>query len=414
MENLRLCAAGDSACATYQEISPSEVAAALDAGMSRLRFPGALEQVFETDSGGRRADLLIARGIPSLVLFNLFLLYDYIALPDVFLLAVTLRLALVTIAGFATIWVLSTASAPAVREGLMALVAVAAAGILLVLMAKSHSPYRDNYHYGMVPVLMFAAMVQRVRFKFVLAASITIVGLHLAAVLISGMTWVNQVGAVTMMVSTALLSLFAGYSLEREERLSWLLSLRERLRSVRFEEMSTIDPLTGLGNRRALDRALAGLRQTGGSGQVLALALADIDYFKTYNDAYGHLAGDECLRRVAKLLVKEAGKQGGTVFRFGGEEFVILLPAVDAETALRSCEKLRFVVDDAGIAQQGPNHTGRVTISIGVAVMRPEQGDNPDTLIFQADTALYQAKGSGRNQVVMSAYADLDKVRKAS
>ncbi|MBV2179614.1 MAG: sensor domain-containing diguanylate cyclase [Castellaniella sp.] len=147
------------------------------------------------------------------------------------------------------------------------------------------------------------------------------------------------------------------------------------------------DPLTGLGNRRALDVALRTSRTLGRSFAVMVL---DIDFFKRINDHYGHDVGDRVIRRVGELMRGHA-RQGDSLFRMGGEEFLILLPGMGLEVAVSVAERLRASVEQASILPEGA-----VTVSIGVAAWT--RGDM-DAVLKAADQALYRAKEAGRNRV---------------
>ena len=159
---------------------------------------------------------------------------------------------------------------------------------------------------------------------------------------------------------------------------------RELVRTAR------IDTVTGIGNRRALDEAILSL-----AGTRLAAVLLDLDHFKTYNDRNGHLAGDEALARVGAIL-RQAIRREDQVFRYGGEEFLILAPGADAQSAAALAERVRLAVQDDATA--GPWH---LTVSAGVAVADRFSAGSPLGLLRRADAALYQAKRAGRNQVVV-------------
>jgi diguanylate cyclase (GGDEF)-like protein len=167
-----------------------------------------------------------------------------------------------------------------------------------------------------------------------------------------------------------------------------------------LQEFSVRDGLTGVFNRAYFDeRYPRELAQATASGRPLAILLVDVDLFKTYNDAFGHLAGDACLRRIAQTLNQGLRHPGDFVSRYGGEEFVVVLPSCDTLTGLATAERLRRAVADMGIA--GPQ-TGAacVTVSIGHASSYAHAPHVlPETLLANADAALYQAKTLGRNRV---------------
>jgi diguanylate cyclase (GGDEF)-like protein len=163
------------------------------------------------------------------------------------------------------------------------------------------------------------------------------------------------------------------------------------------------DPLTGLPNRARFFDALAReLSRANRSARPLAVAMADLDGFKAYNDAYGHLAGDALLKAVAALLPTGL-RASELVARYGGDEFALLLPEMDAAGAVVVATRLCRVVSQFPFARaealSGAPHTAPVTISVGVAVC-PDDGDTTEALLGQADRRLYEAKRQGHNQVV--------------
>ncbi len=179
------------------------------------------------------------------------------------------------------------------------------------------------------------------------------------------------------------------------ERTAQLQSLNRQL-----EVISTTDALTGIANRRHFDTVLLNeWRRATRQGQPLTLGLIDLDWFKNYNDHYGHQAGDECLRRVARLLTERIGRTGDLVARYGGEEFVFIAPNTDAEHAHRLAQAVCQAVQALALPHEF-SPWGCVTLSIGVATCIPQRGETPDMLIQAADKRLYQAKAQGRNRVV--------------
>jgi diguanylate cyclase (GGDEF)-like protein len=165
--------------------------------------------------------------------------------------------------------------------------------------------------------------------------------------------------------------------------------------------LSSLDGLTGLLNRRAFDETLAiEWRRAYRSETPVSLIIADIDSFKAFNDTYGHQGGDDCLRWVARTLTASFGRAGDFVARYGGEEFLVLFPGAGAAQARTLAERLRSDVEALGILHEGSSAAGIVTLSAGVATLVPREGLPPAKLVSEADRALYEAKGRGRNVVV--------------
>lgn len=170
--------------------------------------------------------------------------------------------------------------------------------------------------------------------------------------------------------------------------------------NVRLSALVGTDGLTGIANRRCFDEAIATeWGRAARSGGYLSLLLIDIDHFKSYNDRYGHLAGDDCLRRVAAVISAQMLRDGDLAARFGGEEFVAILPGADSFGTIEAGERLRAAVEAQAIASPA-GAGGIITISIGAATIRAPNHDGELTaLIEAADKALYRAKHDGRNCV---------------
>jgi diguanylate cyclase (GGDEF)-like protein/PAS domain S-box-containing protein len=166
----------------------------------------------------------------------------------------------------------------------------------------------------------------------------------------------------------------------------------------RLAELAATDDLTGLPNRRQFDSTLADeWRRARRNGTPLSLLFFDVDHFKDFNDRFGHLEGDACLKRIAQVLRRRPSRSTDLAARYGGEEFVVLLPETGSDGAVRLAEELRLMVADLPSAGGGAG----VTVSIGVATMEPRTAvDNgPTDLVVTADRALYRAKNGGRNRV---------------
>ena len=132
----------------------------------------------------------------------------------------------------------------------------------------------------------------------------------------------------------------------------------------------------------------------------LAVVMIDIDWFKDFNDSYGHQRGDDCLRQVAAALADGLSRTGDAIARYGGEEFAVILPATDLEGAVRVAEQLRRRVQALGIPNQASQYSGVVTVSCGVAAIEPNLATDSQVLVAAADRALYEAKKAGRNRVI--------------
>jgi diguanylate cyclase (GGDEF)-like protein len=167
----------------------------------------------------------------------------------------------------------------------------------------------------------------------------------------------------------------------------------------RLETLSQQDGLTGIANRRTFDQRLAmHFSQAARKKEPLSLALCDVDHFKAFNDRYGHIAGDECLRQIAAALARHARRATDLAARYGGEEFALLLPDTPAEGAAKVVEGLRKAVQALGIRHEGSDCADSVTLSVGIATYDPARDTDATNIVRRADEALYRAKSLGRNR----------------
>lgn len=174
--------------------------------------------------------------------------------------------------------------------------------------------------------------------------------------------------------------------------------------NIKLQNLSERDGLTGVANRRKFDTVFdvewkRAIRQ----GTSLALAMIDVDHFKNYNDLFSHQAGDECLKKVARSLEEMLWRPSDLVAQYGGEEFVVILPNLLDNEAMRMMgERFRKGVESLGISHPGNSASDVVTISIGIASTSPSHSNRPEALLKEADSSLYQAKRGGRNRVMLA------------
>lgn len=172
--------------------------------------------------------------------------------------------------------------------------------------------------------------------------------------------------------------------------------------NLMLESLSFLDDLTAIPNRRRFSEFInSEWRRSARGGTPIALVMIDIDFFKLFNDNYGHRSGDEVLQKVASALQKSLKRPGDFVARYGGEEFVVVLPDTDVNGAMVIAEAMRWEIEELGIPHGFSAVSDRLTISLGVAGTVAERDSSPRTLIEAADAALYRAKQSGRNRVEM-------------
>lgn len=168
----------------------------------------------------------------------------------------------------------------------------------------------------------------------------------------------------------------------------------------KLEKLLDVDPLTGIANRRFFDAVFASeFRNSTVRKTPISVAIIDIDFFKKYNDFYGHLSGDSCLRKVAKALESVVQRSGDYVARYGGEEFVIILPNTDQNGAKTVCTRILQAINSLAIPHEASTISPILTVSIGLATEDFENDCDCMDLVNRADSALYTAKNNGRNRI---------------
>ena len=211
---------------------------------------------------------------------------------------------------------------------------------------------------------------------------------------------------VQLYVAGGFLTLAASYRFELSDRTNYLNFLRENLRNDdllraqdKLDRLSRTDFLTDLANRREFDQRFdEAVGACSAQKRPLAVLLADIDYFKSYNDRLGHPAGDVCLRLVAQAIAGVVERSKGFVARYGGEEFVVVLSGAGFDAASTVAERIRAAVAALALPHPGAGAGRHVTLSIGAASFNPERPEDAASLLLRADAALYRAKRGGRNR----------------
>jgi diguanylate cyclase (GGDEF)-like protein len=299
------------------------------------------------------------------------------------------------------------------------IVAASAVGGLIAISLNSREPY-NYYYYNAVTVAMIIVFVlSRIQFKWgVISAIIMLFSLNVG--LIGFGPTSNNLAIVVItnfvFIGSATSALIGTFLIERSLRQNYLQSRLLSVENRDLEEsnltlqyLSAIDGLTQIANRRSLDRSLAiEWQRARRKREPVGFIMADIDHFKMFNDTYGHQAGDECLRIVASLIKDHARRPGDLAARYGGEEFALVLTNSSAEQARIIAEQVRKKIMETTIKYKKSVSTN-ITASLGVASMVPGIGQaNPDALILEADQAMYRAKRSGRNRVMVSGQPDDD------
>jgi diguanylate cyclase (GGDEF)-like protein len=366
-----------------------------------IRFPTDIEKQFEADTHVKRCKRLQTGLLVSAPLYNLFLIADWLLVPDVMKMAVWLHIVVVTPWMLAAAWLISRNPPSFVRECLAASVPLLIIVQIDISFAFTTNAAAAHYQYVVIPALLYTNVsLHRLQFVFARAVTVVILALHLAIVL--SVNYISVPVAATVIVQIAIcayITLVANYTMERDLRRAYLFSLRDRLRHADADAASRRDPLTGLANRFHLEDELRKMWSSCEFKDVaISVVMVDIDHFKDLNDHYGHGAGDLCLKRIAALLTTEFRNGGDLAVRYGGEEFLLLLPAFEMMDAVRLAERVRRSIEEAAIPNDRSGKGGVVTASLGVAAATPRELSSLD-LISAADQALYAAKRNGRNQV---------------
>lgn len=387
----------------------------LGRGPWRLRFADHVEAHFEADTQRQRSRNMVAAGLISALIYNLFLVNDFSFRPDAFTTAVALRAGVMLPVGLSILWWVYRGVSPLVREVLMASTVICATVISCVIFASSTAlySYLDVFSFGLI--LVVGNIVYSLRFGYALASSaLSIVIVSVFVVTYDPMPVEAKRLAIFTLLANAVFTLVANYRLERSERLSYLHVLREKLRAGHYlkdnemlSQLSLTDPLTNLANRRQFDAEFATRwREAVEKNTWVGLMVIDIDHFKAYNDHYGHPQGDDCLRQVATAMQLHS-RSADLVVRFGGEEFVVLMAEASPEAAEPAAERIRRCVETLQIPNAGLSPRAVVTVSVGVAVLPPETEMTADDILSHADQALYQAKRWGRNRIWVANSVDL-------
>ncbi|MFZ2991016.1 diguanylate cyclase domain-containing protein [Ideonella sp.] len=377
-----------------------------------LAFPADMEAQFEADTGQRRARELVWTGLAALLVYNLFLFNDQLNRPETLSTAIFWRLGVVSPYGLLMLALVWRGLTPIWREAAMAstlLVAMLGSGMIFQATTSTATLY-DPFTFSLF--FLAGQIVYQLRFRVALVYAG--LGILLAGFLLLGpgeMPPTAASFAMGLMLATALFTTLAGYRLERAERHAYLLIRRETERSLvawraadSMAWLAQTDALTQVANRRAFDLELPKRwAHAAEQDQSMAALMIDIDHFKRFNDRHGHPAGDACLRSVAAVMRANL-REGDFLARIGGEEFAVLLAGGSPQAAAAFAERLRLSVQQSGIAASAAATTEAegVTVSVGLAQMRPQPPQSPVQLLEAADAALYEAKRRGRNCCVMA------------
>jgi diguanylate cyclase (GGDEF)-like protein len=378
-------------------------------GLRTQRFPEALEAAFNEYFCANTLKHVRVALMTGLFLFMIFGIVDLMLLPADRAHMWFIRYAVVcpTIAAGLSITYASRFR-HLIQPALTLVMLVASLGIVAMVYFDP-TPAKNYYYSGILLLIMGAFTFVSMRFFYAVSWALTTTLAYETVAIFINHTDANiLVQNSFSIIATIIIGAFSNYLMENYLRRDFLNSLllesenrQLQKTSQELHRLSISDALTGLGNRRHFEHMLdqEWLRALRAETPV-SLILFDIDFFKPYNDNYGHQAGDHCLRLVAEELGGFARRPGDTSARYGGEEFVLLLPGTDLAQAAAIAEACRARVESLGIPH-GHSKSGLVvTVSAGVAAMVPDDEKGRRSLVEAADQALYQAKWEGRNRVV--------------
>lgn len=376
----------------------------------RLRFPTALEEEFQRDYAQRyRTHLQLA------MLLGCVALLACGAVDPFWMAPVAAKLWTIRLLVVAPMLVMLLLSRTSLGERHMqlfaALASCMAVGGLVGLALNALEPFNHYYSSAISMVMLVVFVLSRMQFSWGVACAIIMlltlnVGLFGFSSADLKIVTINNF----VFVASAVFALVGTFLIERSLRQNYLQSRLLSFQNTDLEEsnlrlqyLTAIDGLTQIANRRSLDSGLGTEWQRAmRKREPIGVVMIDVDHFKLFNDTYGHQAGDACLRGVAGALKDFARRPGDLAARYGGEEFVLVLTNATAQQARLVAERVRDRIVELAIPHQCSSH-GSVTASFGVASTVPgAQHSEPEALLLAADQALYRAKESGRNRVVVA------------
>ncbi len=386
-------------------ITLEDVNRAMTARRWNLTFPEPVESHFAAEMDTRRARA-VRRILPrTLLIYNAFLVGDYLLTPDAMAVSLIVHFAMVTPWIIAAIVMLPRMTSRLWRDLLVASLPLSIIAGVLAVFSASRSPLAEHYQYFVIVALLYGNAVLRPSITLALVISaVTVVAHGVALAVHPVIPTVVAVSASACLVVASYVSLSTNAAMERDLRRLYLRRLSESLVASDLEQaaadlhrITLVDPLTGLANRRGIDARAAAF--TGGAdGGPFAVLMIDVDRFKPFNDHYGHPEGDKCLAAVARAIRDSVRGGVDVAGRYGGEEFLVLLPGATLADAVLAAERIRRAVEALALPHAAAE-TGMVTVSIGLAAADGLSPDMFSPLVAAADAALYVAKQAGRNRV---------------
>lgn len=364
----------------------------------RIAFPPAIEAVYDEQMSSYRLEVMEKRVVRAIIIYNAFLPVHFLLLPGTAWIAVALHVGVIMPAIFVVGWLYRKIGRQLAREAAAAVIPFMMMAQIMFIYSLNRGEIADHYQYLAIMIVIYSNVNQRVGFKVASASTLALTATYLAVLLPGHSPVVVKFIGTALVICAGYLSLMANRRMEQDVRQLFLTRLRDQLRREGAEAVAKRDALTGLANRRQLDEAAKTIWAGADEDSPVAVAMIDIDHFKLFNDRYGHVAGDTCLKRVASAVAAELRSADDLAVRYGGEEFLALMPQTDLSTAVRAGERIRRHVEKLAIPNEALGGRAVVTVSVGV-VAGPKVTHGFAELVAGADAALYAAKRAGRNQV---------------
>ncbi|MEI9430287.1 GGDEF domain-containing protein [Mesorhizobium sp. Cs1299R1N3] len=375
-----------------------------------IRLKGEIKRLFRARVWSQTAKIIRAWMIWVALLDVLTLALNMLILPRPIALSMLLPGAIIPPIAATTVFVWRRPRAPWIQGASL----IAGMFFMLLSVALVGVSAGGEFYERHLNIMLFVGITAIIIFGIPLAWTVTIAALALGLYLFfqlqnPAIEFGSAVAATLFFASGIFATVAARRIMTILAQKTFLFELRDRRRVAELALandqlvlLARTDPLTGIANRRwmteTLDQLWGGCR---GCPEGVAMLMCDIDHFKKLNDHLGHAEGDRCLVEVARIIQENVRRDRDHVARYGGEEFLVLLPEVSEEEAVSVAERIRQSVEAAAFPNPGSRMSRRVTLSIGIAVQSADEAASPEQLQRQADAALYLAKQSGRNRVLL-------------
>ncbi|WP_117190256.1 GGDEF domain-containing protein [Rhizobium terrae] len=381
-------------------VTLDQVEGQLSRGFRLLRFSPEIETLFLREYATERARLVAIWCVIGVLIYDLVYFCDSAMVPDVLAELVVVRFLMFTPFVFSCIVMVRRWPNALFYDILTVTAAVLSVTLPMIAAVGSTSHYLFVYQTYNSAAFLYFVVSLRPRFPAVLIGLALTSASHFTTTYLTGAF--DQVAYFGIITVYSMLSIFlavSAYFLEKTDRQNFLNQLRASLLCRQLEDKAERDELTGLLNRRSLTRISGNL--WGGTTRQMTISaiLLDIDHFKRFNDVHGHLEGDACIRAVSQCI-RDTVSETSYVFRFGGEEMLVLLTGLDPMQVLAMAERIRAAIERLHIPHGGLGNSW-VTASLGVASAIPAE-ITLEKLLQKADEALYDAKRLGRNTVALA------------